>query len=103
MISPSTATLSGCTDSSRRGPPISAFFSVTVCTISSRGATWATVTGPESGAATVTRRIGRLRSGSRAIGAAKAGLAATVRRLPSKPTSYFISSGITRPSEVPIA
>ena len=96
-------TFSACVDSSRRVPPISAFFSATVCRMRSCGPTWATVMGPESVMAAVSRSTGRVRSGSRATGVAKAGVTVTVRRLPSKPTSIFISSGITRPFEVPMA
>src|SRR6266850_893134 len=82
VISPSTATLSGCTDSSRRSPPIGAFFSVTVSTISSRGPTCATVTGPESGATAVTRARSRP-SIAIGAGAAASGVSGTSRRLPS--------------------
>ena len=102
VISPSTETASVLRDSSRRLPPISAFFSTTECSASSVGPTWATVTGPVPVAAKASRRTGRLRSGSSAIGSPKTGCGVTVRTPSLKTTSNFISSGMARPSPVPM-
>ena len=101
MISPSSEIGSGVFDSSRRAPPINAFFSTTLWMSSSAGPTCATVTGPEPVAAVVSLKIERFRSGSRPIGVANSGFSVTVRSPFWNVTSNFTSSGIARPSEVP--
>ena len=101
VISPETSGVNAWIDSSRRVPPMSAFFSMTLWTMRSTGPNWATVIPPTSAPPEASRRTARFFSGSRTTAGPKAG-AGTTARLPSlNVTSNLMSRGIARPSEVP--